>query len=274
MRQHGTQPNVVVLQEAFTDKAKLIGPRSGYRYIANGPTRDAVYASAPTAQDAAFIKTGSTLKGEGMSKLVDSGLQILSDYPILSVRRTSFPNFACAGYDCLANKGAMLVTIAVPGSATPVTIGTTHLNARAVSGVALPRTLFAYQRQVDTLTQFIEANRDPRLPFVVAGDFNVSSNPRLAYLRKSGLARWGSAAVSRVESAVHVCLQARMPCGGTAPALATYIRDHGRDWQFYTSGKKAAVLAIKMQVPFGPDARGHMLSDHIGYEIRYRLTSV
>jgi endonuclease/exonuclease/phosphatase family metal-dependent hydrolase len=271
LRAQGTQPHVVVLQEAFTPKAKLIGARSGYRFVVDGPARTDRNAAVPTEGERAFEKAGSLFKGEKGTRLLDSGLQILSDYPVLSVKRLSFPAFACAGYDCLANKGALLVTIAVPGSATPVTIATTHLNACIVSGVALPRTLIAYQRQVDALTQFIAANRDPRLPLIVAGDFNVSSNPRLAYLLNAGAARWVGSSDAPVESAVHTCLLDSQPCGNAVPPIASYIRDHGRDWQFFAGGRQVSVNAVNLAVPFGPDGEGKMLSDHIGYEILYRL---
>ena len=40
---------------------------------------------------------------------------LLSDFPIESVRRAAFPADACAGFDCLAAKGAMLVTVSIPG---------------------------------------------------------------------------------------------------------------------------------------------------------------
>ena len=89
MRHEGVQPHIVVLQEAFTADAKQIGRRSGYRYIVDGPGR-ALRSPAPeTPADAAFAARASFWRGESGAKLVDSGLQILSDYPVLSVRRAA-----------------------------------------------------------------------------------------------------------------------------------------------------------------------------------------
>ena len=44
---------------------------------------------------------------------------------------------ACAGFDCLANKGVLLARIAVPGMAQPLTVANAHLNARKAAGVSV-----------------------------------------------------------------------------------------------------------------------------------------
>jgi hypothetical protein len=130
LRHHNAQPHVVVLQEAFTQGAKAIGTKSGYRYIVNGPSRDSIGNQQAEATDLTFNNAASFFKGETSGKWLDSGLQILSDYPIVSVKRQAFPAFACAGFDCLANKGILLVTIAVPGSATSGRHNTYEFKAR------------------------------------------------------------------------------------------------------------------------------------------------
>ena len=50
-------------------------------------------------------------RGERSGKVAGSGLQILSDYPIVAIRRQAFPEAACAGYDCLANKGIVMALL-------------------------------------------------------------------------------------------------------------------------------------------------------------------
>ena len=270
LRKSGHQPHVVVLQEAFTDAAKAIGAKSGYRYIVNGPSRELAGASIATERDKLFAAAGSFLHGETQGKWLDSGLQILSDYPILSVRRMAFPTFACAGFDCLANKGAMLVTIAVPGSRVPIQIATTHMNSKRASGVDTDRSYYAYRRQADAIIGFLSVNRNPRAPIVFAGDFNASSERRRAYLTAYGTSALPTAG-GLVSSALHECLLTTRPCGASVPSIANYIQHRSRDWQFYADGLRGQIDAVGIAVPFGQEKQGGMLSDHAGYEIVYRL---
>lgn len=271
LRLHNTQPHVVVLQEAFTQGAKAIGTKSGYRYIVNGPSRDSIGNQQAKATDLTFNNAASFFKGETSGKWLDSGLQIMSDYPILSVKRQAFPAFACAGFDCLANKGILLVTIAVPGSATPILIATTHMNSKRASGVSMERSYYAYQRQADIINHFLAANRDPNTPVVFAGDFNASSDQRKSYLLASGASSLSAANRVKIQSALQSCLSASHPCGFAVPQIANFIQNRSRDWQFYANGFHTSIQAVKMQVPFGHERSGRMLSDHIGYGIIYRV---
>jgi endonuclease/exonuclease/phosphatase family metal-dependent hydrolase len=270
LRRTGAQPHVIVFQEAFTQSAKQIAAHSGYRYTANGPSRDLVSRWPSTLEDRAFAAAAHFFKGETLGKLVDSGLQVASDYPILSVRRAAFPAFACAGYDCLANKGIMLVTVDVPGSQTPVTIATTHLNSKKSSGVSQQRSLYAYRRQVEAIDRFISANRNPQLPIVFAGDFNASNRQRRSYLVGHGEMKWTTQAARPVQSALQRCLLPSAPCGA-APSIANEVVKRGRDWQFYTPGIRTSLDAVSLTIPFGRERDGAMLSDHVGYGIVYRL---
>jgi endonuclease/exonuclease/phosphatase family metal-dependent hydrolase len=271
LRHRNAQPNVVVLQEAFTQSAKAIGTKSGYRYIVDGPSRDSVGSQRAGAMDLTFNNAASFFKGETSGKWLDSGLQILSDYPILSVKRQAFPTYACAGFDCLANKGILLVTIAIPGSTTPILIATTHMNSKHASGVSVERSYYAYQRQADMINHFLAANRDPNAPVVFAGDFNASSDQRKSYLLASGASSLSAASTVKVQSALQSCLSASHPCGFAVPQIARFIQKRSRDWQLYANGFRTSIQAVKMQVPFGHERSGEMLSDHIGYGIVYRL---
>lgn len=266
MRAAGVQPHVVVLQEAFTADAKAIGRRSGYRYIVAGPGRDLANTAQPDADERAFASADTWRRGEGIGKFVDSGLEILSDYPVLAVRRVAFPTFACAGYDCLANKGALLVRLAVPGMPTPIDVVTAHLNSRGASGAPIRRSIAAYRQQVDMLTAFVAHSRDPANPLIVAGDFNVSGPARLAYLTNRAETAWTGA-----NDALRHCYTPARPCGAQLPEDADRALRHGRDWQFYAPGHAAALAPIALTVPFGHEPGGGMLSDHIGYATAYRI---
>lgn len=258
LRSAGRHPRVVALQEAFTRQARAIGAAAGYRFRVDGPDARARTRWAMSPSDRAFAAGADWLKGEGSGKLVGSGLQILSDYPVLAVKRMAFPTFACAGFDCLANKGVLLVVLAVPGSATPVTVVTTHLNSRKSSGVPDARSLHAYRVQVAALARFLDVHADPRLPMVLAGDFNVGKAiPRQAAL-------FGSASFTRpANDALRTCANLGID--------AREAMRRARDWQFFRRGSEGAIAARAIETPFGRERDGTMLSDHIGYTAHYAL---
>lgn len=268
LRKEKAQPHVIVLQEAFTERAKQIASKSGYRYIANGPSKNMINTKKPEKKDSRFVEAASFFKGETSGKSLDSGLQIASDYPILSIKRAAFPAFACAGYDCLANKGVLLVTVAVPGSATPVTIATTHMNSKRGARVSFSRSLYAYRLQVVAIDAFLAVNRDPKLPIIFAGDFNASSVARRSYLLDQGTTKWSA---FPVRSALQNCMAAAVRQGKKMDDIASYVVTRGRDWQFYASGTQSHLTATTFEIPFGRELDGTMLSDHVGYGIVYQL---
>lgn len=268
LRQKNLQPHVIILQEAFTQDAKRIAQHAGYRFVANGPSKNLLNMTRPASTDLDFVSAASFLKGENSGKMVDSGLQIASDYPILSVRREAFPAFACAGYDCLANKGMLLITISVPGSATPITIATTHMNSKHASGVSDARSLSAYRLQMASIDKFLTANHDPASPIIFGGDFNASNPARRSFLVNQSQTSWS---VLPVRSALQNCITSASLHGRKADSLANYVAKRGRDWQFYTSGIFATLSAVKVQIPFGRELDGTMLSDHVGFGIVYSV---
>lgn len=261
LREEGKAPHVVVLQEAFTPEAQAMGVAAGYRYAVSGLGRDET-ASSPA--DLAFASGAHWWKGETEGKYVGSGLRVLSDYPIIAVWRMAFST--CAGFDCLANKGALLVTLAIPGAPSPVDVLTTHLNSRAASHVDDDRSIQAYRRQVSELTAFLHRNHDSRFPLIAAGDFNVgSAAPRWASLLGSVRRQWS------VGAPVHDALRDFHRQGGALGADAAYSLKRARDWQFYADGSHGALTLAGIEVPFGRDRSGNMLSDHVGYVACFRL---
>lgn len=272
LRLMGQQPHIVALQEAFTPDAKRIGIGSGYRYIANGPDMRLAGASALSSDDRAFQSSADFFHGERSGKYVDSGLQILSDYPILSVRRMAFPAFACAGYDCLANKGAMLAMIAVPGLPEPVAVVNVHLNSRKASGVDDARSLYAYRRQIDALEAFLQSNIKSGTAVIVAGDFNVGRHPARRQYFDRFVKRWGARNMfGTIKDALGTCLSTAAPCGADMPEDARFSHRRGRDWQLSVPGAAYAMGVRGISVPFGHDLDGSMLSDHVGYTAYYGL---
>jgi endonuclease/exonuclease/phosphatase family metal-dependent hydrolase len=266
MRRTDTAPHIVALQEAFTSDARQVGREAGYRHVVEGPTvRDMAIVPISPA-DRLFASQAHWWKGETEGKLVGSGLQILSDYPVRRVKRIAYPDFACAGYDCLASKGALLVTIDMPGAPTPIDVVTTHLNSRHASGVSDSRSLYAYRRQLGILADAIRQWHDKRYPLIVSGDFNVGSEPdrRVALLGDARVG-WG---VGQANDALRQVAKAD---GSRLSHDARFALARARDWQFCARGLRAGLLPVGISVPFGHDGNGAMLSDHIGYVARFRL---
>lgn len=257
MRARGEQPMVVVLQEAFTPEAKAIGRRASYPFFVEGP----YVRPAPSAKAAA--KREWRL-GETRAAAVDSGLVLLSDLPVLSVERVAFGPEDCAGYDCLAAKGVLLVELATPRG--PVMVVTTHLNCQGASGASKARTTQAFGRQVATLGRLLDRAQARGLPIVVAGDFNQGQRPQRIALLQAALA--GVAGGPARDSL------SRNPAAppGKGREVA-HIRDRARDLQFAFGGGRTTLTPAAVEVPFGEEPGGEMLSDHMGYTVHYRLES-
>jgi endonuclease/exonuclease/phosphatase family metal-dependent hydrolase len=264
-RAEGRQPHVVLFEEAFSADAKAIAVKAGYRYIVDGPAASDASARPTSVADRAFMAAARFLSGEKWGKLRGSGLRIASDYPITDVKRMAYPT--CAGMDCLANKGLVLVTIAVPGAPQPIAIIATHLNSRRAARVSYERSFYAYQRQVDALSDFVRANVAPGTPFIVAGDFNAEGERRLYLLQRA--AGWRA----DVRAALDTCLEAGDRCPADNRDDLAFSRHRGRDWQLFASGGSTFLQLKSMAALFGHDADGHMLSDHVGYTATYAVST-
>lgn len=265
-RLRGTEPPVVVLQEAFMPEAKAIGRDSGYRYAAFGPGAADGSSEQPTPSDLSFVAQSSFWSGETMGKHFDSGLALFSDYPILWVKRVAFPDFACAGWDCLANKGALAVALQVPNITKPVVIVTTHLNSRESTGVPYSRSDYAFVRQVDVLDKFLASLDTQGGPLLLAGDFNVGKD----LSRGTKFNRLIADNDLSVLAAEHDCGLGcrRAIIAGEEPevrlaAAKTMIlyRDQG-------------LLVPSLFSTFGREPNGTMLSDHIGLSVRFDMASL
>lgn len=271
MRRAGEQPHIVVLQEVFTDRAQQIGANAGYRYRIAGASRDLTGGMATNEAVRDIAAEARWIKGERSGRMLGSGLQILSDYPVLSVRRAAFPDGACAGYDCLANKGALLVTLRVPGRVQPLTVVTAHMNAKKASGVSEARSFAAYREQARLLGAFVRAHRDPRSPLLLAGDLNANNDERRAELQRQ-LSVSLAPAPDRPAASGLAAIAARTPHWPDGlQEEAQFIEQRGRDWQFFADGLGTEIAPAALRIPFGREADGTMLSDHMGMQISYRF---
>ena len=253
MRRQGRQPDVVLIQEGFVGDMAKLAAASGYRYWIKGPDRRARPAAAK-------LKARYYLVGEGWGRFAGSGLHVLSDLPPERVARLTYS--ACAGLDCLAAKGAMLVHLAAPGVPGGVDIVNTHLNSRTAAKVPWSRSLEAHHRQVDELTAFIGAEHAPGAALLVGGDFNVKNAPD----------RYDHDRSARPFTVVsEYCSQGDAACEGL-----TVARDQpwlkSQDLQGFAGTEATSLKPIRIGALFASPDTGGRLSDHDGYLVRYRLS--
>jgi endonuclease/exonuclease/phosphatase family metal-dependent hydrolase len=265
----GSAPHVVALQEAFGRDQKRIGKEAGYNYAAFGPNHRLVSSLAATDDDQRFMHRARAWLGETLGKHANSGLAVFSDYPIVWTKRVAYPGYACAGWDCLANKGALAVALAVPGYSEPVVVIDTHLNSRRASHAASTRSLYAYQRQVGILQNFIDRSSQGAGAVILTGDFNVGLDPlRQAYLGQHLLSADDLAlAAEETECGKHCRMLADPATVATvdlkgAKSLIAF-RDTAGD---LSPGGRPGT--------FGRNANGDMLSDHIGLAVRFQSASM
>jgi len=238
MRQSGSQPDVVLIQEGFRSEMAELVQASGYRFWAKGPGR-----------------------GTSFGRLTSAGLHVLSDAPIVDVARHAFGH--CAGLDCFANKGVMRVRLVPDGSPTPIDIVNTHLNSRRASRAAPAQSLAAHNQQVRQLAAFIAEARADGIPILVGGDFNVRNSPQRYYFN----------ALDRPYTVVsEYCSQRpEAACGdsGGDPTSEPWLRS--QDLQAFVADDQVSVRPLKTDVMFAQSKGQPGLSDHDGYVVRYQL---
>ena len=262
MRERNSQPQVVLLQEAFTDHAKAIGRQAGYRHIAIGPRQAPAGDAAPLG--ASFAAQARWDRGERAGTVLDSGLVILSDYPIVRSRSLAFPQGACAGLDCLAAKGVLIAWIAVPGAPQPIAVINTHLNSRRSTHVASERADQAYVWQVDAIRRFVSANVDDATPVIFGGDFNTGEAPRrVAAFARPMLGAFEQDGLSTALS--------RQGGKNFARDEALHILERNKDKLLSRNGSEITLAPQGFSVPFGVRSPTARLSDHAGFVVVYRM---
>ena len=137
--------DVIVFQEAFHDRAREI--------LSDGLREKYPYQIGPANQRAGFLRT-------------NSGVWMVSRVPIKMLREIEFDN--CAGFDCLANKGALLIEGEKNGQ--PFQIIGTHLQAFNGEKRDAIRTQ-QYEQIRNELLQPFERDNVPQL---LCGDFNTA----------------------------------------------------------------------------------------------------
>ena len=271
MRRHGDAPQIVVLQEAFTATADGIAARAGYPYVLRGPTAGEVSSLANTGTPDEMFR----MRGEGWGAFLPSGLILMSEYPIVQSWHAAFPRADCAGFACLANKGALFARVAVPGVAVPVQIATAHMNSRLATDTPGTHADEAYVREAQSLNQFIQAHADGRQPLILAADLNVSWSPtRLASI-EADRDFWLRGRDHAVAGSIHaICSKPNLPCRLAEGFGSLQPHRRNNDWQIFFDGRDMAVRLTSAALRFQPDPAGRTLSDHEALSVTYALQPV
>ncbi|PHR92893.1 MAG: hypothetical protein COA69_06095 [Robiginitomaculum sp.] len=278
-RHDGEEPDIIMIQEGFRKGTRHLLENSGYPNWVRGPeTKDWAPKFSPRATPQ-FIKGRRFFKGEKAVKIMDSGLYVLSNFPILKKVTAPFYSGECAGFDCGSNKGVLWAEIAVPGMPGYLQVFTTHMQSREAAGVSFERSLTAYNLQFDAMDEFVETVWTEQQPMVFGGDFNSkNAKKRLDYISDTS-ARRPSKRTELVKLTQHYCVmnpnicEANLASDGSAPWLDT------QDWQGFSSGTRVKVTPIKILdvenyiVEAAPKIKGKQtLSDHGAVWVRYRLS--
>jgi len=259
MREADDAPDVILFQEMFSPAAKRAVAASGYPAIVPGPRRTTPRTGG---QGERMPGSAKPLKGEVGLRLLGGGLAIASRYPIVDHAAEAYGSRACAGFDCLANKGVMLARILLPGVPGPVDVYNTHMNSRGASGVTEARNREAHARQAARASGFIAATENAAHPLIFGGDFNMRHSE----------ARWEEFSAYHPLTLVHeVCIDpaarcdVRMSWDGDEPWMDT------QDLQFFAGGTALSLRPIRVETLFDGRPDSPRLSDHDGFLVTYEL---
>ncbi len=264
MRAAGTEPDIVLLQEAFTMKSQPILEGSGYPNILGGSAVGDESDKLTRDEAPEFFDDRSIWKGEKLGKWLNSGLAIMSNFPIEESYTQPFRRWACAGFDCMSNKGVQLVAIRIPGVPEPIGIFNTHMNSNDASGVSVERSKVAHNLQTDDIYNFLSLEIfDNGRALIAGGDFNTKADrERLEFLLRSDHSPIVRYYCTQSEGLCDI----RMSFDGDEPWLDT------QDLQAFYSGERIDVRPIAIEALFDEPVEGEMLSDHDGYLVEYLIS--
>ncbi len=260
IRASGTAPDVVLFQEMFSQAAidAVIG--STYPSLAVGPSRTQSRKLEPAGKTKG---RRNLFKGEAGIHLMSGGLAIASEYPIVFHASEPFSKYACAGIDCLSNKGVLFARIALPGLPDPVELLTSHMNSQRASKVSVERQNSAHALQTLELRAFASSVSDLRNPFIAGGDFNMrGSDIRFDFSRPDD----GTILVHEYCLEHDATCDVQISWDGDEPWMDT------QDLQYFADGERISVRPVRVEAMFDGRPGSPALSDHDGFLVVYELT--
>jgi endonuclease/exonuclease/phosphatase family metal-dependent hydrolase len=259
LRQAGDGPDIILVQEMFSRSARAGVRRAGYPNLVTGPSR----TQRRTLPAHGERKGHKWRKGEWGLRFVGSGLAIASVYPIVDHASEPFSRRACAGLDCLSNKGTLFARVSIPGVPDSLEVFNTHMNAQGASGVRRRRHTQVHHAQVRELADFMAQRRDPQRPVILGGDFNMRNSET----------RFEAFHASQPLELVHQhCLEipgrcdVEMSWDGDAPWMDT------QDLQLFRSGARVRIRPVRVSAMFDGRPDSPALSDHDGFRVVYELS--
>lgn len=257
-RAEGSQPHIVLLQEAFVRDVSIIAETTGYKYVLKGPGRKDTSKRGKSHWSTNTRKTYASFSDP--QKLLGSGLYILSDFPIVEATHKAFDSDMCAGFDCLSNKSILLARVKVPGLDSPVDVINSHFNSHRAAVAPTKTKTKAHKAQVETLQWFLE-KIDQGNSQIIAGDFNTKHTPRYAYFRDA----------IKAEDAAEICVRGTSDCALSAETRVEEILYKTNDKQFFHDAAGLGMRPTYITRNFTELLDGKPLSDHLGYEVHYKL---
>ncbi|MBL4788848.1 MAG: endonuclease/exonuclease/phosphatase family protein, partial [Kordiimonadaceae bacterium] len=253
-RANGTQPHVVLIQEAFDGRTKIVAEKTGYKYVLYGPGRK-------DTSKLGRVHWAQQTRKPYMSfsdpqKFTGSGLMILSDFPIIEAFHKTFNSDECAGIDCLSNKSILFARIQVPGVSEPVDIINSHFNSRSAAKAPKKISLRIHKRQADVLKWFIEKTSVGN-PLILAGDFNTKQPARYEYFSK----------LMGLRDAGEKCVADTVTCTISVDTKIDMVLYNTNDKHFFENGSRVQVSPRFIERNFDEVINGKPLSDHLGYEV-------
>jgi len=260
LRASGNAPDVVMFQEMFSKAAAKGVVGADYPSLAVGPSRTQRREMTPLGSAEGKRKPR---KGEIGMHFSSGGLAITSEYPIVLQTAEPFSKHACAGFDCLSNKGVLFARIAVPGLPDPVDLFDTHMNSQKSSKVNVERRDSAHAVQTRELKAFVVEIGNFTNPAIAGGDFNMRGNDE----------RYQTFKPEKHYTLVHqYCLEHKGTCkvrvswDGDEPWMDT------QDLLYFHDGNRVTVRPVRVETMFDGRPNSPKLSDHDGFRVLYELS--
>ena len=241
----GTYPDVLLFQEAFTEKSQKAFRDLSPEKIFKGPR--------------------SNIFGR---KIFSSGTYIVSDHEFLATERKSYRG-KCAGWDCFANKGIAFAKVKIDGIPFPIDIVTTHMQSN--SKVSDKKASKARKKQIAVIEEFFEKYVDETVPMILAGDINLKpDNPRKPHY---GIFKESISAdeLTAINSG-NYCLKNPSLCKIDPETKTEEIYEDTHDHQFFRATPEVKVEPVFLSRNFREVFEGDPLSDHYGYEVHYKIS--
>jgi len=260
LRREGQAPDVVVFQEMFSRAAVKAVRTAGYAAEVAGPSQ---FERRHLPSDGRVPGHRKWREGELGVRMASGGLAIVSRYPIVAHADEPFSHRACAGLDCLSNKGALLAQIVIPGVPDPVQVFDAHMNSRHASHAPLPRSLASHNLESRELADFMADKGDADLPTVLAGDFNMRhSQARFSVFEKT----------EPLTVVQRYCREDAGACDVEAAWTDDTPWMDAEDLQLFRAGRRVDIRPVRVEQMFDGGAGGPVLSDHFALRVTYDLS--